>query len=102
MLEITLNGAVYAAKKPKVKIYKKLMKLQSAMPNAGDWDTPEGIDMAIEILVDAMGNPEITTERIENEMDADQLIPALQNLVEWITGTFKAVDLGEQTALVQS
>jgi hypothetical protein len=94
-LQIILNGQTFEARKPKVKIYKKLMQLQSKMPDNDAWSTPEGLDAAIEILVDAMGDPLITAERIENEMDADALMPALEAVVQWITGTFESADLGE-------
>ncbi len=92
---IFLNDVEYVAKKPKAKIYKKLMKLQRGK-DTFTIDNEETLDQVYELLADAIGHPEVTPERIQEELDADQLLPCIEQAVAWIHGVFNSVDLGER------
>ena len=82
--KIKLNGIEYTAPNPKTKLWREVTKIQKLMEteNGNFVDFYESI---LNLIVLAFDNQEITVERIEDELDAEEIIPTFKNIAQWIT-----------------
>ncbi len=75
---IKINGKEIVAKEPKIKIWKKLTKLQQA---ESELNSDEGIDTLIDFLADVF---DVDSATIENNVGLGDFFGIFQEVGEWI------------------
>ena len=76
--KIKINGKEVIAKEPKIKIWKKLTKLQQA---ESELNSDEGIDTLIDFLADVF---DVDSATIENNVSLGDFFGIFQEVGEWI------------------
>lgn len=75
---IKINGKEVIAKEPKIKIWKKLTKLQQS---ESELNSDEGIDTLIDFLADVF---DVDSATIENNVGVGDFFEKFQEVGEWI------------------
>lgn len=79
--KLNVNGKVVKAKEPKIKIWRKLVKLQN---NEADLNTEEGLDILIDFFAEVF---DITTEEVENNVELGDFFGLFGDIGQWIAET---------------
>ena len=82
--KIKLSGIEYTAPNPKTKLWREVTKIQKLMENENG-NFVDFYESILNLIVLAFNNPEITVERIEEELDSEEIIPTFKNIAQWIT-----------------
>jgi len=82
--KINLNGREYTANKPKVGIWRKIIKFNNNIGDKNIATDEEAYNELLSLLVEGFNNPEVTAESIEAGLDIDRLMPAFQDMSRWI------------------
>lgn len=88
-LKITLNGKEYTAKNPKAKLFRTITKFNVDYKDKNVLLDENALNALYGLIAEAMGHPEITAERIEEEMDMEDVMPAFHHLSYWVTEMMK-------------
>jgi len=85
-LSLTIEGRDYIAPAPRMKILKQVLRFNVKHKNGEiDFDTPEGIDALFQLVIDLVGNPDLTIELLEEmEIGAFLEVFTLQSINDWI------------------
>ena len=78
---LKLDGTIYKAPKPKMRLLRKCMKFNSV---GGNIQTEEGYDMILDLICDTFRDQGVTPEVLEEKMDMDDLMPVVTDIVNWI------------------
>lgn len=85
-LTIKLNEVEYKAKTPKTKLFRAVAKFNQQYKDKNILFDESALVAVFELIATAMGDPEITAQRIEDELDMDDLMPSFYLLSEWVGG----------------
>jgi hypothetical protein len=80
---ITLDGKKYTAGKPKVKLWREVVRFKEKFANVG-MENETAIDEMLRLMSVCFSNPEVTTEAIEEHLDLDQLSEVFGRIMLWI------------------
>ena len=100
-MTIVVNEKEIHARRPKVKLLRKVVQLNDAgTQDLSYFNTLEGIDSILNLVVDIFDNPELTFEVL---CDADmESLFTLQNINDWINQYFpqkKMMEIREVTRM---
>lgn len=84
---IDLDGTIYKAPKPKMRLLRKCMKFNAV---GGNIQTEEGYDMILDLICDTFRDQGVTSEVLEEKMDMDDLMPIVTDIVNWIGAKLNA------------
>ena len=82
--KINIKGKAIQAKEPKIKIWKKMTKLQSS---TADMESDEGIDLIISFLADVF---DVKVEDIEDNVSLGDFFKLFQEVGNWIGSIVEA------------
>lgn len=77
--QITINGKKHTMPKPKIKLWRHLIKFTEAQ-QSGELEGERVLDEMMNLVVIAFNSPEITKETVEENVDFDELV----NLFKYI------------------
>lgn len=77
--QITINGKKYTMLKPKIKLWRHMIKF-TEVQQRGELTNEEILDEMINLIVIAFDSPEVTAASIEESIDFDDLV----NLFKYI------------------
>lgn len=80
---IILDGKKYTAGKPKVKLWREVVKFKEKFANMG-MENESAIDEMLRLMSVCFGNPEVTVEAIEEHLDLDKLSAVFGKIMLWI------------------
>ncbi|MEW5952630.1 MAG: hypothetical protein AB1815_02570 [Bacillota bacterium] len=81
---ITLNGKKYTVPKPKIKLWRNLVRFYESQTK-GELSGEAMLDEMFGIIVLAFGNAEITVELVEENMDFEELVAVFNYISEYVT-----------------
>lgn len=84
---LNLDGTIYKAPKPKMRLLRKCMKFNAV---GGNVQTEDGYDMILELICDTFRDQGLTPEVLEEKMDMDDLMPVVTDIVNWIGAKLNA------------
>ena len=84
---LDLDGTIYKAPKPKMRLLRKCMKFNAV---GGNIQTEEGYDMILDLICDTFRDQGVTSEVLEEKMDMDDLMPIVTDIVNWIGAKLNA------------
>lgn len=89
-LSLTINGEEFIAPPPKMKMLKRVMDFNMRyQAEEIDLNTPDGIDAFFQLIVDIIGNDDLTIEKLEElEISEFSQVFTLQRVNEWINQFF--------------
>ncbi|SFR16755.1 phage tail assembly chaperone G [Desulfoscipio geothermicus] len=70
--QITINGKKYTMPKPKIKLWRHLIKFNEAREN-GELEGEKMLDEMIDLVVIAFNNPDVTKEAVEENVGFEEL-----------------------------
>ena len=82
--KITLNDKTYTATKPKAKLWREIIKFNKTFEGKDLSKDESALDQMFDLISQSFGNPDITPETIENELDLDELMPKFTEICEWV------------------
>lgn len=108
-IELTLNieGQEYKAPAPRMKLLKQVMRFNVDYQSERiDLNTPSGVDALFSLVVDIVGNPDVTVEKLE-EMEILEFSEtfSLQNINDWLNQFFpqkKVVEASQVATMKES
>jgi len=80
-----INGKKYVMSKPKVKLWRQIIKFQEAYKN-GELDGEMIIDEMLGVIETAFNNTNVTRDAIEENMDFEELARVVGYIREYVTG----------------
>jgi hypothetical protein len=81
---ITINGKTVKAKEPKLKIWRKLVKLQT---NEADLNSEEGLDLLLDFFSNVF---QVDAEIIEDNVDLSEFFSLFAEIGTWIAKIVEA------------
>jgi hypothetical protein len=78
---ITLNGNTFKAKKPKVKMWRRLIKIQNSQ---NELESDEGLDELLDFFCVVFNDEKVTPDSIEENLDLDDFFTLFQDIGTWI------------------
>ena len=82
---IKIDGKVYKAKPPKVKLWRKIVGFNKQFGAVEDMHKNlEAYEAMLDLIAECFGNPEITTEAIEDNLELGELVPTLESVTGWV------------------
>ena len=93
-LALTINGEEFVAPPPKMKMLKRVMSFNMRYQDGEiDLNTPAGVDAFFQLIVDIIGNEDLTVEKLEDlEISEFSNTFTLQRVNEWINQFFQKKD----------
>jgi len=92
--EVTLNGETFQAGRPKGGLYREYIRLQDKYGEVNIFGNEEVYDAYMDLAVKAFCNSDITKEKIEAEIFADELQDFILDCIRWLRGIVR--DKSEQ------
>lgn len=86
---VTINGKKYPMPKPKIKIWRHIIKFTEAQQN-GELEGEKMLDEMTNLVVMAFNHPDVTAEAIEENMDFEELGSLFGYISRRVTGTANA------------
>jgi hypothetical protein len=78
---IKVDGKVYKVKKPNMKAWRKIIKLQT---NESGFNSEEGLDAMLDFIAGVFKDPNVTPESIEDNLDLDEFMPLFKSIGDYI------------------
>lgn len=78
---ITIDGKVIKAKKPKVKMWRKLIKIQNSV---NELESDEGLDELLDFFATVFKDERVTPDSIEENLELDQFFSLFKDIGQWI------------------
>lgn len=90
ILSLTINGEEFIAPPPRMKMLKRVMGFNMRYQDGDiDLNTPDGIDAFFQLIVDIIGNEDLTIEKLEElEISEFSTVFTLQKVNDWINQFF--------------
>lgn len=82
--QIELNGKTYTANKPKVRLWRKLIKFNSTFAKENLMENEEAYNEMLSLMAECFNHPDVTPEAIEDGLDIDQLMPKFTEISTWV------------------
>ena len=80
--KMTLEGELFTAPNPKIVLWRKVMSFQERKRTLPLDEASKGM---IELIAEAFRDPKVTPERIETELEIEELIPLYNNITLWVS-----------------
>ncbi len=87
--QITINGKKYSMPKPKIKLWRHMIRFTEAQQN-GELEGGKMLDEMLDLVVIAFGCPEITRETVEENVDFEELTNLISYISRQVTGIANA------------
>ena len=82
---IIIEGKKYKAGKPKVKLWRRIVDFNKHFGSMDDFHVNlEGYEAMLGLLAECFGNPDITPEAVEENLEINELLPKFQEVTTWI------------------
>jgi hypothetical protein len=89
--QITINGKKYTMPKPKIKLWRHIIKFNEAQQNGEfEGDNERMLDEMLELIVIAFNNPDVTKEAVEENVDFEELADFITHIGNVATGVANA------------
>ena len=85
---ITLDGKGYTARRLKMKSWRNIVKLQkdiSNMDTAEIMNDEATMQKMAEVIATIVNDPEVTADRVMDELDLADFVPTVQEMTRWVT-----------------
>lgn len=86
---ITINGKKYTMQKPKIKLWRHMIRFGEAQ-ESGELQGEAVLDEMLNLVVMAFNNEEVTAEAIEENMDFEDLPGFFNHIRQRVTGAANA------------
>jgi len=83
--QITINGKKYTMPKPKIKLWRLMVKFHEAQQN-GELTTDSMFDEMINLVVAAFKNQDVTAEAVEENVDFEELAKLFNYIGSHVNG----------------
>ena len=82
---ITINGKKYTMPKPKIKLWRHMIKFHEMQKNGEIESEEKMLDGMIDLVVIAYNSPDVTKETVEENIGFDELIPLFNYIRQQVT-----------------
>lgn len=85
--QIIINGKKYTMPKPKIKLWRHMIKFTEAQQN-GELEGENVLDEMTNLVVIAFNSPEVTRETVEENIDFDELTEIFKYIGEQVSSIY--------------
>ncbi len=88
---IIIDGKKHRAIKPKVRLWRKIVEFNKLYSKLDDFHSNlDAYDAMLNLLRECFGNPDITSEAIEENLDLSELMPKFIEVTNWVAALLES------------